>query len=135
MSYSETLYNAQQGHKVISDVWPKMKAALMAGHRLVLTIKREQRSSEQNRKMWACLQDIANQVTWHGIKLDPEDWKHVFTASMKRQRLVPGIDGHMVVLGQSTSRMTKEELSELIELIMHFGSEQEVVWSKSDDYK
>lgn len=129
MSYSETLYNAQQGHKVITEVWPKMKAALTAGQRLVLTIKREQRSNEQNRKMWACLQDIAEQVTWHGIKLDAEDWKHLVTASLKGQRIVPGINGGFVALGKSTSKMTKEEMSEVIEAAMAFGAEHGVEWS------
>lgn len=129
MSYSETLYNAQQGHKVITEVWPKMKAALMAGHRLVLTVKREKRSNDQNRKMWACLQDIADQVTWHGVKLDAEDWKHLITASLKKQRIVPGIDGGFVVLGTSTSKMTKEEMSEVIEAALAFGADHGVEWN------
>ena len=57
------------------DVWPKVKAYLMAGNRLTLEIKREKRSNEQNRLMWAALSDISRQVDWYGEKLSPEDWK------------------------------------------------------------
>jgi hypothetical protein len=39
---------------------------------------------------------------------------------------VPGVDGGFVVLGQSTSKMTKGEMVELIELILAFGAQQGV---------
>jgi hypothetical protein len=35
---------------------------------------------------------------------------------------VPGLDGGFVVCGQSTSKMTKSEFSELLELIAAFGA-------------
>lgn len=84
------------------------------------------RSLDQNAKLWASLSDVSAQVEWHGLKLTPEDWKHVFTASVKKQRAVPGIDGGFVVLGNSTSRMTVAEMSELLELIAVFGAEHGV---------
>ena len=48
------------------------------------------------------------------------------TASLTRQKVVPGIDGGFVVLGQSTSRMSKAEMCELQELIEAFGAQQGV---------
>ena len=84
------------------------------------------RTVDQNKLMWALLGDVARQVVWHGQKLEPGEWKDVFTAALKRQKVVPGIDGGFVVLGSSTSRMTKSELSELVELIYAFGAQQEV---------
>jgi len=129
LSYTATLYNAQQAHTLLSELWPKIKASLTAGHRLTVTVKREKRSNEQNSKLWACLADIAEQVEWHGTKLSAEDWKHMISASLKKQRIVPGIDGGFVVLGQSTSKMTKEEFSELLEVAMAFGAEHGVEWS------
>ncbi len=100
---------------------------LLAGHRLVLEVKPETRSNEQNRRLWAMLTDISRQVDWYGQKLSPEDWKHMFTASLKKTRAVPGIDGGIVVLGQSTSKMTKAEMCELQELIEAFAVERNVM--------
>lgn len=87
------------------------------------------RTLQQNARMWAMLNDVSRHVEWHGVKLSPEDWKHVFSASLRRQRVVPGLDGELVVLGQSTSKMTKHELSDLMELISAFGAERGVQWS------
>lgn len=84
------------------------------------------RSYEQNRRMWAMLTDVSQQVIWHGQRLSKEEWKDVFTAGMKRQKVVPGIDGGFVVLGSSTSRMSVAEMGELMELMEAFGAQQGV---------
>ena len=123
-----TLFNPAQATNVWADVWPKVKAYLMAGNRLTLEIKREKRSNEQNRLMWAALSDISRQVDWYGEKLSPEDWKHVLSASLRKQRAVPGLDGGFVVLGLSTSKMSKDEMSELLELALAFGAQKGVVF-------
>jgi hypothetical protein len=107
---------------------PFLKEMLQANKRLVLTVCEETRSLEQNRKCWAMLSEVSEQVNWHGQNLSAEDWKHVFTASLKKQRAVPGIDGGFVVLGQSTSKMTIAEMSELIELMHAFGAEHNVTF-------
>lgn len=78
------------------------------------------------------LTDIAEQVEWYGQRLRPEDWKDVLTASLKRQRAVPGIDGGFVVLGARTSKMSKADMSELMELMMAFGVERNVRFKDSD---
>ncbi|SDH10391.1 NinB protein [Paraburkholderia phenazinium] len=96
-------------------------------------VKPATRSILQNARLWAMLTDISRQVEWHGLKLAPEDWKHIFSAGLKKQRAVPGLDGGFVVLGQSTSKMTKAEMSELQELMSAFGSERDVKWSEPAD--
>jgi hypothetical protein len=90
------------------------------------------RTVDQNKLMWALLTDLANQVVWHGNRLDPTEWKYVMTAALKRQKVVPGIDGGFVVIGQSTSRMNKQELSEVIELVYAFGSQQGVSFQEDN---
>ena len=87
------------------------------------------RSLEQNRLMWSNLTDISNQVNWHGHKLTKDEWKDVLTAALKRQKVVPGIDGGFVVLGYSTSNMEVGEMNELIELSYAFGTQQGVKFS------
>lgn len=84
------------------------------------------RSLDANAAMWAMLTDISEQVVWHGRKLDQTSWKHIFTSSLKKQDVVPGLDGGFVVLGQSTSSMTKQEMADLLELIAAFGAQQGV---------
>lgn len=76
--------------------------------------------------MWAMLRDVSQQVVWHGQKLADSEWKDVFTAALKRQKVVPGLDGGFVVLGTSTKSMTIAEMSELMELMEAFGAEQHV---------
>ena len=84
------------------------------------------RSLEQNRMMWANLEDIAQQVTWYGVKLTKDEWKDVLTAALKKQKVVPGIEGGFVVIGARTSKMTVPEMTELIELSTAFGTQQGV---------
>ena len=122
-----TMFEPVQAHKVLTQtIWPLIKSSLMAGHRMVVEVKPETRSLAQNARLWAMLTDISKQVDWYGRKLTPEEWKHVFTASLTKQDVVPGLDGGFVVLGKSTSSMTKGEMSELQELMQAFGAQQSV---------
>lgn len=108
--------------------WHHAKGWLMASDtRLTLEIRPEKRSDAQNRRLWAMLADIAAQVEWHGKKLGAEDWKAIFTASLRSMNVVPNLDNTgFVVLGQSTSKMTKAEMCELQTLMEAFGAEKGV---------
>lgn len=105
------------------------RACIQAPDGFICEVKPATRSLLQNARLWAMLTDISQQVEWHGLKLVPADWKHIFSAGLKKQRAVPGLDGGFVVLGQSTSKMTKAEMSELQELMSAFGAEHDVQWS------
>ena len=127
------LINPVQAHTAFQAAWTHAKAMLMAGHRLRLSVKPETRSTAQNARMWAMLEDVASQVVWHGRKLSKEDWKHVFSASLKKQDAVPGIDGGFVVLGQSTSKMSVREMGDLMTLMEAFGAEQGVRFTAPEE--
>lgn len=99
----------------------------------VVIVQDPTRTLGQNARMWAQLADIAKQVDWYGQKLTSDEWKDVFSASLKRQKVVPGLDNNFVVCGQRTSRMTKKEMSDLCELMMAFGVEHEVKFSDRRD--
>lgn len=91
--------------------------------------KRARRTLDQNAALWARLTDIAEQVEWYGQKLSAEDWKDIMSASLRKARVVPGLDaGSFVPLGMRTSDMTKEEMSDLLELIAAFGAERGVIF-------
>ena len=79
------------------------------------------------------LTDVSKQVTWHGQKLAAEDWKAMATAALKRQRVIPGIEGGFVVLGEPTSTMTIAQMSELMEFLEAFGAEHSVRFSAPAD--
>ena len=89
-----TLLVQQNAIRTIQQLYPDPERPL------IVTIQEKTRSVEQNKRLWATLRDVSEQVVWHGMKLDSEDWKHVFTAALKGQRSAPGINGGFVVLGQ-----------------------------------
>lgn len=108
-----------------------LQAVREAPEGMVVQIKPRTRSLDQNAALWSYLNEIASQVTWHGRKLDAESWKHIFSSSLKKQDVVPNLDGTgFVVMGVSTSRMTKQEMSELLELIAAFGAQQGVTFKE-----
>lgn len=94
----------------------------------VVRVQPKTRSLEQNAALWAALTDVSDHVEWYEKRLSPEEWKHVFSSALKRQDVVPGIDGGFVVIGQSTSRMTRREMSDMLDLIHAFGVEHGVVF-------
>jgi hypothetical protein len=98
-----------------------------------VTVAEPKRNLDQNARMWAMLADVSAQVEWYDKRLTPEDWKHVFTASLRRLEVVPNLDGTgFVALGMSTSRMSVREMRDLIELMFAFGAEHDVEWSEPE---
>lgn len=97
--------------------------------------KASKRSLPQNDRMWAMLTDVATQIKWHGVSLTPGDWKLVFLDALKREtRFVPNIDGNgFVNLGPSSSDLSKEEMTELIELIFAFGAQNGVKFNEPEN--
>jgi hypothetical protein len=92
---------------------------------MVVTVAEPTRNLEQNAALWAILSEVSEHVVWHGRKLSPEDWKHIFTASLKRMDVVPNLEGTgFVALGLSTSKMSKREFSDLLELVNAFAAER-----------
>jgi hypothetical protein len=102
----------------------------LPGGEVAVFLGRPRRTLDQNAKLWPMLHDVAHQVEWYGQKLTPEEWKDVFTAALKKQRAVPGIDGGFVILGAHTSTMSKGDLADLIEVMYAFGAEHSVKWTE-----
>ena len=97
--------------------------------------KETKRTVPQSDRMWAMLTDVANQTPYHGLKLTPDDWKLIFLDALKREvRIVPNLDGTgFVNLGRSSSDLSKEEMSDLMELIAAWGAEHQVVFHEPAD--
>lgn len=97
----------------------------------IVEFRSARRSVDQNALLWARLGEISRGVVWYGQKLTAEDWKDVFTASLRKARVVPGLDtGSFVPLGMRTSDMTKDEMTALLDLIDAFAAEQGVTFDE-----
>lgn len=93
-----------------------------------IEFKQVQRTEAQNARLWAMLTDVASQMRWHGQKLTTDDWKLIFLDALNREtRTVPNLDGDGVVsLGRSSSDLSRQEMSDLFEIIDHFGAKHGV---------
>ena len=106
----------------------------LPGGPVAVRIGRPTRTLDQNAKLWPMLTDVSKQVEWvkdgERCYMPPEEWKDLFSASLRKQSMSPGIDGGMVILGLHTSRLPKREFADLIEIIYSFGAERGVEWSE-----
>lgn len=91
-------------------------------------LKEARRTLSQNSKLWATMTELSTQLRWHGHKLTPDQWKSVLMSGLKHERkVVPNINGDGVVdLGYSSSDLSKDEMSELIELALALGTQNGV---------
>jgi hypothetical protein len=120
-----TLYNPQQGHAVLKDLWPKIKATLMAGQKLRIEIKKSRRSIEQNDMFHGIIHKIYIQMSSVGSKWSADDWKRLLIdqwaheTNRKIGKVAPSLDGERVVqLGLQSHKFTVEDSSEFIEWLM-----------------
>ena len=107
-----------------------VKAVMAAPDGSMIELVTDQRTLGQNRLMQWLLADIAEQATIGGEKHPPEDWKCGFLKALgKKMEFMPSLDGQGVVaLGYSSSKLDKEEMSNLIEIIYHYGDEHGVTF-------
>lgn len=121
---------ATPGNRDTLHKWVDRACALPADKRLTVTFS-DTRTAEQNAKMQPMLRDIARQVPWHGLMLSGDDWKLILMDALnKEMRIVPNVDGDgFINLGRSSSRLSKSEFSDLIEMIYLFGAKNGVKWS------
>lgn len=109
-------FKRKQAHKLI-DCAPY-------GH--VISIKPPTRSGAQNDKMWALLSDIARAKP-EGRRHTAEIWKCLFMAACGHAvQFEQGLDGAPFPIGFRTSRLPKEQMSDLIEFIHAYAAKHGV---------
>lgn len=108
-------------------------AAIMAApENYRVEIKPRTRSLDQNSKLHAMISFISKHLPWGGDYQTIETWKRLLTAAWLRARgeqidLLPALDGHGVdVVFRHTSTLTIPEVSELIEFIYAWATEQNI---------
>jgi hypothetical protein len=94
--------------------------------------KAEKRSLDQNSLMWALLTDVATQKEHHGRRYTPDQWKVIFMAACGREvQFIPSLDGSTFIpWGQSSSDLSKAEMTDLIEFIFAWGAENGVAFNE-----
>lgn len=96
----------------------------------VVTVKPPTRSGSQNDKMWALLTDVSVSKP-RGLCYTPEQWKCFFMQACGHEvQFITGIDGLPFPAGFRSSRLSKAQMSELIEFIYAWGAENGVRWSE-----
>lgn len=95
----------------------------------VVTIREAKRTNEQNALMWCLLSDLSRAKP-EGRLHTPEVWKQlVMHACGHAVQFEIGLNGQPFPTGFRSSRMTKGEMSDLIEWVYQYGAEHGVVWS------
>ena len=110
--------NRETAHRVI-DCAPRGS---------VVTIKPPRRTLDQNAKLWAMLSDISRAKP-EGRSLTPDVWKALFLHALDHaQRFEMALDGKgMVPVGFRSSRLSKDQMSDLLELIAEYAARHGVL--------
>ena len=98
-----------------------MQAICDAKDGAVVEIRPDTRSLEQNAKLHALLQEMEG-MEWFGRPRNAMEWKVLMVsahnvATGKGTEVVPGLEGELVNIRESTASMSKGRLSSLIEYI------------------
>lgn len=97
-------------------------------------VKAAKRTNDQNALMWVLLTKLSLSLPWDGQKRTPERWKRLFLDALRAaldedEETLSSLDGlRRVPVGDSSSDLSKDEMTMLIELILKFGAEHGVVF-------
>lgn len=94
--------------------------------------KGPRRTLDQNSLMWAMLTDVASQKEHAGRRYNTDQWKALFLHACGREvQFLPSLDGSTFIpWGQSSSDLSTQEMSDLIDFISAWGAENGVVFSQ-----
>ena len=100
-----------------------------------LEFKALKRSLRQNDRLWAALTDVAAQAEHNGRKFTPDQWKVLFLHAMGREvQFLPALDNKTFIpWGQSSSDLSREEMTALLDFIDAWGTEHGVKFHGPDE--
>jgi hypothetical protein len=102
-----------------------------AGPDFVVTVSAPKRSTDQNAKLWAMLSDVSRAKPDDRAH-NPETWKALFmNACGHATRFEVGLEGEPFPVGFRSSRLSKKQMSDLIEFVYAYGTQRGVMWSES----
>ena len=89
-------------------------------------LQEPKRSIPQNDRLWLILTKLSQTLVWHGQKYSPEEWKDFMMHAYRGEKWMPAEDGGMIPIGRSTSKLSKQEFCELMELMEAFCARQNI---------
>ena len=97
----------------------------------VMNVREATRTIAQNDKMHSMLSDISRAKP-EGRVYDTETWKCIIMDDCGfKPKWIPSLDGQSVVnTGYRSSRLGKQQMSEMIEAMYAYGAENSVEWSE-----
>jgi hypothetical protein len=86
------------------------------------------RTSAQSAKFHAMIGEVARQATHNGRRYPADDWKAIFLHALGQEmRFLPALDGlSFIPIGNHSSELSKEQMSDAIEMIFAWGAEHGV---------
>jgi len=129
------LQNKEQASALMSGLWPKVIANLLAGKQLRMEIKAESKSRDQEEKYHAMIGEIATQAQHLGAKWSAEDWKRLLVdlyakeTGLQGGKIIPSLDGQGIVqLGLQTRNFTKEQAMDFITFLEAWGASNGIIF-------
>jgi hypothetical protein len=90
----------------------------------IVEVRAPRRSTDQNSLLWSILSQISVAKP-QGRMHTPEVWKCLFMhAAGHAVQFEPGLDGSPFPIGFRSSRLTKRQMTDLIEFIFAYAAEQ-----------
>lgn len=84
----------------------------------------------QRRLLNASCGDLGDQLPWHGMDWDKDDYRHMIAGTLLGWRSAPGIDmgdgrRGWIMLGGSSLKLTRSQATDAITLAFHIGDHPE----------
>jgi NinB protein len=95
------------------------------------------RTPDQNALMWSLLTQIAQQKKHMGKYYTVEQWKTLFMHALGQEvDFLPALDGSTFVpVGFQTSQLTKQQMHDLLEMIVSWGLQNDVKFREYEYYE
>lgn len=114
----DSRYRRDQAHKLI-DAAPLFS---------VVTVSPPKRTVPQNARFWAMLSDVSRAKP-DGRIHTPEAWRDLFMHAMGHSvRFEMGLNGEPFPAGFRSSKLSKEQMGDLMEFIAAWGAERGVMF-------
>ncbi|MBS0257216.1 MAG: recombination protein NinB [Proteobacteria bacterium] len=98
----------------------------------VVRVTEARRTLDQNSKLWAMLSDVSRAKP-NGRCQTPEVWKALFMHACGHSvQFEMGLNGQPFPVGFSSSKLTKQQMADLLESIYAYGAEHGVVWTEPE---
>lgn len=97
--------------------------------KVLIQVGRPRRTNEQMQRAFAMADELARQAKFAGEWRTGDEYMTIFVAAVTGVRLLPGLDGGVVPSVRSTTRLTKQEASDVIEAMHAFGADNDVVFN------